>query len=126
MVEQSGQCARVRHKTRPHVVEQSGQCARVRHKTRPHVVEQSGQCALIATYVGEGVVEQRRVERLFGAPRVAEHHGDLVAPQRGVGGVDVGDVAEQEVLVDVREQALVLQVRQARQKQLQWLDIHRY
>ena len=110
------------------MVEQSGQCARVRHKTRPLVVEQSGQCAgaLIATYVGEGVVEQRRVERLFGAPRLAEHHVDLVAPERGVGGVDVGDVAEQEVLVDVREQALVLQVRQARQKQLQWLDIYRY
>ena len=58
VVEQSGQCARVRHKARPHVVEQSGQCARVRHKARQHVIEQSGQCARVRHKARPHVIEQ--------------------------------------------------------------------
>ncbi len=58
------------------------------------------------------------IERLSGLARNLHHHVEVLVPEHAVGRVDLGDVAEQPLRVDLRQDRVVLQVAQAVEEEL--------
>lgn len=71
------------------------------------------------TYMKESIEHELGVQHLSWLPAGTQHWQQVVAPEVTVGAVDLRDVAEQPGLVNIRQDASCLQVRQAGQEQLE-------